>query len=829
MNKRYLLFFFLLISVVLNASAQSRDKSLTITVTATSDDNLEGQEVSLTQTDYSLSYGTVTLDAQGKCTIMVYAGNHNLVVERPGYEVATKDFYVPENGTGATVEVTLTEKVRNPFAVSATLTHDAYTGKNSALMTWNTEAPVFFDNFEDYAPFAVDFGEWTGIDADLEAAAPIVGDYPNRCVMQYAQIINPLAVEPAWWYDYPILRPYSGKQYVGFTRTNSGKANDDWLISPSITVGTDNVLAFMGKAADQFPEKFQVYVTTKTDNPAQSDFVRLDADNYETADFKGWKKYQYDISQYAGQTVKFAIRYISEYNNGGSFMLMIDDFYVGQAKGYDAAMAKGLRVRRPSMDNPNEVFHISKNGIEVGTTEEYSYTFEDLQPGTYTLGVKAVYRAAESEMVTTSLVVPAEGYSKVVFNVTADSKLSTDGQTVNLISTATSQSYTLTVNEGKAEIASLPNGEYVVNVAEGAFEAYQNTINVAGDSNYDIVLSDRVITPYNITADINGTGDGLSDVSLKWNQNLEFNDSFEEYEDFATGSFGDWISLDLDQRPVYPIGLGSSSNIVYFPGAGTADAPAAIAPIVFNPWNTVPAMLPTDPAVAAPTGDKTIVFFSPQQARANKWLISPEIEIRDNYVLTTTLKAYAEMYPESLEFCVAENSTEPVDFTVVSTVDNISGGEWAKYETDLSDYVGKTIRIGVHYTSYDAFFAQLDDFIVGPAEGDVSFIEYGNVIRYDIYVDGVKVGESTEPSYVITGLSAGSHTIGIKAIYKNGESEMAEYTINITKVGDVEVFGTNAKSGIYNLSGQYVGESLSALPTGIYFVKSGTQFKKIRK
>ena len=65
---------------------------------------------------------------------------------------------------------------------------------------------------------------WTGIDADLEAAAPLVGSYPNRGVMQYAQIINPLTVTPTWWYDYPILRPYSGQQYVGFTRTNSGNS-----------------------------------------------------------------------------------------------------------------------------------------------------------------------------------------------------------------------------------------------------------------------------------------------------------------------------------------------------------------------------------------------------------------------------------------------------------------------------------------------------------------------------------------------------------------------------------------------------------------------------
>ena len=54
-----------------------------------------------------------------------------------------------------------------------------------------------------------------------------MGSYPNRGIMQYAQIINPLTVVPTWWYDYPILRPYGGQQYVGFTRTSSGNANDE--------------------------------------------------------------------------------------------------------------------------------------------------------------------------------------------------------------------------------------------------------------------------------------------------------------------------------------------------------------------------------------------------------------------------------------------------------------------------------------------------------------------------------------------------------------------------------------------------------------------------
>ena len=85
--------------------------------------------------------------------------------------------------------------------------------------------------------------------------APLVGEYMNRGVMQYAQIMNPMVVVPAWWYDYPVLRPYNGMQYVGFTRTYSGAANNDWLISPVVTPGNKNVLAFMDAVRECGPAK----------------------------------------------------------------------------------------------------------------------------------------------------------------------------------------------------------------------------------------------------------------------------------------------------------------------------------------------------------------------------------------------------------------------------------------------------------------------------------------------------------------------------------------------------------------------------------------------
>ena len=131
-----------------------------------------------------------------------------------------------------------------------------------------------------------------------------------------------------------------------------------------------------------------------------------------------------------------------------------------------------------------------------------------------------------------------------------------------------------------ASIASLPKGDYLLNVAAEAYETVERDIVVAGESySTEVGLIERLITPYNLTADVttNAESPELIDVLLSWNQDLGFVDSFETYEDFST-KFGDWTTYDLDQMPVYPIGLGSADNIVSFPGSGTATQPQPSAP-----------------------------------------------------------------------------------------------------------------------------------------------------------------------------------------------------------------------------------------------------------
>lgn len=823
--------------------AQSRNYTLTINVVATTGENLEGTTFSLKQTDYSMSYSAseTKLNASGTCIIKVYGGNHELIIKKDGLNTYEETFNVVGDDTK---NITLTEAVREPFSLDATIIHDAYTGRDDALLTWNKEKPAFFDDFESYPDWSIQFGEWTGIDGDRQAAAALLGSYLNRGTLQYAQIINPMTVDPTWWYEYEVLRPYSGRQYVGFTRTESGDANDDWLISPAITVGVDNVLRFMAKAADKYRERFEVGITL-ADEPTSKDFTIISSGNYETVSYEQWVPRVYDLSAYSGKTVKIGIHYIGEANRGGAFMLMVDDFYVGQPESTETpSLSRRGRLLTTTASQPTFVAYL--DGVEAGRTSGCSYTFGNLSDGTHTLGVKAVYQTTETSIVTTTMDVDKSSSIPVTISVTTNNSASADGISVDLTNKATSEEYSATVVDGVASIASLPKGDYLLNVSAEAYEMVERDIVVSGESySTEVGLIERLITPYNLTADVTANTESpeLIDVLLSWNQDLGFVDSFETYEDFST-KFGDWTTYDLDQMPVYPIGLGSADNIVSFPGSGTATQPKPAAPMVFNPKTTVPSMA-GDQAILAPTGDKAVIFFSPQRAAADKWLISPAQVIREGYECHVTAKAYST-YPEKVEFCISE-SPEPANFTVLDKI-QLPEGYWQTYSLDLAAYAGKTVYLGIHYISYDAFLAQVDDFYVGPGEDGASgFV--GNVEHYNITLDGNNVESTQLTNYTFKALSNTNHVFGVAAHYVSGTSETAFYNyqaqggvadlerMGITVAGKkgaiavatdslktVEVYGA---TGIRYVSTAVDGHVEMALPAGLYLVRVGQASAKV--
>ena len=823
-------------------SAQTRDNKMTINVKTVTGESVEGLVVGLEIPDWGFTYSTseTTLSVDGQCTLNVYSATHRIVVEKEGYAVYDETVEVTGD---ITLDIELQEAVRQPFSLTGSIEHDVFTGKNDVTLTWNKEKPAFFDDFEGHDDWSISFGDWTGIDSDKQAAAMLSGSYNNRGALQYATIVNPLTVVPTWWYEYPVLRPYSGNQYVGFVRTNSGEANDDWLISPTITVGNDNILRFMAKAADVYAERFQVGITT-VENPTADDFTIISAGNYETVEYEEWVAKEYDLSAYAGQAVKIAIHYIANANRYGAFMLMVDDFYVGQPSYYDET-SKLRRVQK-SPANPNEKFEIYQDGTKVGETESYSYTLENVEEGNHTFGVKAVYRLTETEISTMELAISNENCHRVTLNVTTNNEVSADGFDVDILNMDNGDLISAKVQDGKIVLESLPAGKYTLSIENPVYDTYREEIVVSDDVDKNIELKEHLFLPYNITVDLTEEG-AVYDALVKWNQDLGFSDSFEDYGDFVTGEFGEWLTVDNDKLPVYPIALGSASNIVSFPGSGDAYNPTAIAPMVFNPYKTVPAMAPTDPAIMAPTGDKTVIFFSPQMAQADKWLISPAQTIRDGYVWQLTAKAYAQ-YPETVRFCIS-TSQDLDSFTVLDEVE-LPYDEWTVYTLDLSAYAGQTVYLAVNYISTDAFLAQVDDFYVGPSDDSDSMVDVGNVLHYEVYLDGELKGEPQETQFAFTGLTAGEHTVGIKAVYKSGVSEMAEYTFNAQSgVGEVEAdaFTAVGVSGavqvtasvpaeltIVDMAGRTLlatemqeGVKTFAVPAGVYIVRMNEKVMKV--
>lgn len=791
---RHFILVVVLMLMALPVWSQSRDINLTISITAPDGSAVSDASATLKQVEYQLTYGNIVF-SDGKATVKVYPGDHELTVAKPGYEMVTSTFLVMAD---TTVNVHLKEWTQRPFSLTTQVLHNAVTGLNDVVFTWNKETPVFFDDFESYDAFSIQFGEWTGIDGDQLATATLQGSYLNCGVLQYAQVINPMKVVPAWWYDYPVLRPYEGQQYVGFTRTMTGAPNDDWLISPAITVGNMNVLQFMAKAADVYKEKFQVYVTEKLDNPGVGDFTMISSGNYETVDYKTWYRKVYDLSSYSGKTVKFAIRYMSEANSGGAFMLMIDNVFVGQsfnAPDVNSEETKSRRVVAMSPMNPNESFKVYLNDVSVDSTQDYEYVFKNLEDGTYKLGVQAVYQFSQSDLVDTVITI-AHHTVKLTVSVETNNGCSLDGEKVILTHAGSGYMQEAEVVAGKALFPSLPKGEYYLGMKVAHFNTHEGKFTIGCDSVIHVVLHETIVTPYNITADAVHDGPNSNQVTVRWNQNLSFVDSFEDYPDFATGKFGEWTTYDLDQRNTYPVGLGSQDNIVTFPGASTPQNPCPVPPMVFNPWKTVPPMLPADPAVQAPQGDKTVIFFSPQQAGANKWLVSPEILARDGFVCRFTAKAYAQ-YPESMEVCVfSAGKCKPVTdaYEQMSVIDDLSYGTWAIYETDLSKYAGQKIRIGIHYISYDAFFAQIDNFYVGNGQDEGSTVDVGQVDHYVVYLDGNSVSTTQNNSYCLNRVPDGTHKVGVQAIYTSGASEVATHAFTTPLSGDVN------GDGIVNVS-----------------------------
>jgi hypothetical protein len=220
---------------------------------------------------------------------------------------------------------------------------------------------IFEDDFESYEDFVIDFPPWTNIDVDgLDTYGHNTYDWPNEYDPQAFIIFNPSAIG---WTGDPAIEPHSGDKFATCLAAVPPPGNDDWMISPQISIGSDNNVVFWAKSFthNYGPEKFEVGVSTTDTNP--SSFTIISTAPNEEAPLD-WTEFTYDLSNYEGEDVYIGIHCISY----DAFFFMVDDFAV--------TGSSGLSVDPGGPYTGNAGEDITFTGSASGGTPPYTYEWD---------------------------------------------------------------------------------------------------------------------------------------------------------------------------------------------------------------------------------------------------------------------------------------------------------------------------------------------------------------------------------------------------------------------------------------------------------------------
>ncbi|MDB9960910.1 T9SS type A sorting domain-containing protein [Oceanihabitans sp.] len=201
---------------------------------------------------------------------------------------------------------------------------------------------LFADDFESQTDFVIDADIANWLTLDLDGLPTYTGGvdnptYPNAGAIMAYQIFNPSTTTPA-----PVTNDATGAS--GETRNfdarsgdkyaacwaavpGANPANDDWLISPVVTLGTEgNMVSFWVKAmSDTYgPENYTVGIYEGNGVPTASTDFTLLTTGVGTAPYPDWENVSFDLSAYNSMDIRIGIHCVS----ADRYMFMVDDFEI---------------------------------------------------------------------------------------------------------------------------------------------------------------------------------------------------------------------------------------------------------------------------------------------------------------------------------------------------------------------------------------------------------------------------------------------------------------------------------------------------------------------
>jgi hypothetical protein len=668
-------------------------------------------------------YSTVT-NASGIFTFpAVFASQtYNITATVTGYQTYTGQVVVGTANVNMN-DVTVNE-IANP--ASGLVASEAVDFTNVSL-SWNAPGagPTGFnDDFESYSDFAITFAPWTMVDVDLSTTYGFSGiTFPNSGVAMAYIIFNPTTCVPALE-----EAPHSGNKMAACFASET-PPNNDWMISPQVTVGGSDVVSFWARTyvADYGLERFKVGVSTTGTAPAN--FTIISGASYISAPV-AWTNYSYSLSAYAGQQVYVGIQCLSN----DAFIFFVDDFHIGtpvsmssnkevavnhvgvprsivtpnpvrinstpaidisQITDNDRTMLGYKVYRLLASDQANETAWTTLTPANITPTTYIDNTWQPLPSGVYKFAVKAAYTNGVLSAPTFSNEIH-KGMMGVLTGAVTEfgTNLPVAGATV------TAGTYSGTTNTSGVYSFSAYAGTYNVIAAKPGYQpASQAGVVVVGlqTTTQNFVMTELTLPASAVQAAIAG-----NNVNITWSAPgtgpSGFSDDFESYPDFAI-TFAPWTLVDVDLSTTY----GFSG--ITFPNSGVA-----MAYIIFNPTTCVPALEETPHS-----GNKFAACFASETPPNNDWMISPQVTVMPGDAVNFWARTYVADYGlERFKVGVSTTGTAPANFTIISGASYISAPiTWTNYNYDLSAYTGQQVYVGIQCLSNDAFIFFVDDFTIG--------------------------------------------------------------------------------------------------------------------
>lgn len=175
------------------------------------------------------------------------------------------------------------------------------------------------------------------------------------------------------WNGGTMTVPAGGGNNAAYCTWNTGGSsrNDQWLITPAVTIETGNELKFwMYHYSSTYKDNLEVLLSTTDANTSS---FTTNIHTFTDLQDSPWTEYTYDLSAYVGQTVYFAFRDVvaDNYNDGG--FLAIDLVQIGSREAIDLVLQDVTTPNYSQHANINITGDIINNGADAISSFDLTY------------------------------------------------------------------------------------------------------------------------------------------------------------------------------------------------------------------------------------------------------------------------------------------------------------------------------------------------------------------------------------------------------------------------------------------------------------------------